>query len=433
MVKNRQLSLLRTVGSTAWKATTEALQRKLSLETEQKDEETPGALARISQSSEAAFRLARGLDELKGAAMKIGQMLSLEHDLLPPGWQEALATLQSQGTPRPFAEIRHILQESLGSLEAFSEIDEKAVHAASMSQVHKARLRESGKEVAVKVRYPDLKQHVASDLKSMAKLLKIAGIVSSPKEIDRILCKVEEVFQQELNFAHECQMLKTYSQLLQDEQDIVVSEPVELLCREDVLVTEWLPGKSIANWLTESQPEVEERNRLGSQLVRLILLEVFRFHLVQSDPNPANFLVLPDGRLGMLDFGAAIPLSTEFVEPYRKLSVASVVGSRQEVIAAAQQVGYLRESDSVHAEESFAKLMTFVARPFLHASYDWSEEPLARRIKDESLRYARFTKLRPPPEDLIFLNRRILGSELFLEQLCPVVRARKHFEDIVMS
>lgn len=407
------------MSSTALRATGEAIKRKLS------------AADSDDGPSEAAKRLVKGLDELKGAAMKVGQMMSLENDMLPPGWQDALSVLQSSSTPRPFSEMKKILQNSLGSLDAFAHIEPEAHHAASMSQVHRAVLKDSGTEVALKIRYPDLKEHIASDLKSIQMMMKMAGVVRREEEVKRILSKVREVFELELDFTHERKKLQDYAELLRTESEFEVAEPLESLCREDVLVTKWLHGKGMDQWFKESQRGDEACNRLGCQLVRIILLEIFHFKQIQSDPNPANFLVLDNGKLGLVDFGAVVNLPDSLIEPYRKLACAALDGTKEEVISYAKEVGYITEKDSREAQDSFVKLMAFVSEPFYHGTFCWKNTDLSKRIKDESLRYARHTFLRPPPEDLIFLNRRILGTEMFLERLGPVVPARSYFEEIV--
>lgn len=422
----RNLSLIRTVGSTAVRATGEALRKKISGED--------------PEMSNAAQRLVKGLDELKGAAMKVGQMLSLEKGMLPPAWQEALTILQSRSTAQPFSTIEPLLRESLGSLDAFASIEETACHAASMSQVHKAVLKFDGRQVAVKVRYPNLEKHIRDDLQSIKMILKVAGVVRK-EEVNRILKKVEEVFQREMDFLHERAQLKRFSNLLKEEPEYQVAEPIDELCREDILVTEWIEGQNIDEWLSSAERTSAERNQLGMQLVRLILLEIFRFQYIQSDPNPGNFLVLQDGRLGLIDFGAALALPSRLIEPYRGLACASLDGKLSDVVRFGRAVGYLEESDPRAAEESFIRLMKFVSEPFVPEAYAWSRGPsaqtetaepsLSRRIKEESLRYARHTLLRPPPEDLIFLNRKILGLQLFLESLQPTVETRALFEEIV--
>jgi predicted unusual protein kinase regulating ubiquinone biosynthesis (AarF/ABC1/UbiB family) len=382
-------------------------------------------------SSAAAERLVKGLDELKGAAMKVGQMMSLEQDLLPAAWQTALSRLQSKSTPKPFEEIKPILLKSMGSLDAFESIDALALHAASMAQVHVGRLASTGEKVAIKVRYPGLREHVDTDLKALQKVLKVAGLIQREEEMKRILTKVREVFEQELDFRHELERTQRFAEQLSQENDIVTARPLPELCSESVLVTSWLDGVGIDDWLRAEQPSQAQRSRIGTLLVRCTLLEVFRFHHLQSDPNPANFLVLPGGKLGLVDFGASIDLPVSIITHYRNMAVASVDGDTATVIQAAEHIGFLKPTDSQAAQESFLKLIAMTSEPFSEAIYQWGSGNLAERIRDESMRFARLTLLRIPPEDLIFMNRRILGTAMTLEKLGPKVKGRALFDEIV--
>jgi aarF domain-containing kinase len=430
---NRSLSLLRTLGSTALRATGEAVLKKLSGQNADTKGPHEGHVAPLGfLSSAAAERLVRGLDELKGAAMKVGQMLSMEQDILPLAWQNALATLQSKSTPRPFHEIEPLLRQSLGSLDAFRWIDPHAVHAASMAQVHVGELDGTGEKVAIKIRYPNLREHVESDLRSLQRIFKLAGLVQREEEWQRILHKVRDVFLQELDFHEELKRTKRFAEQLAGETDIITARPIESLCREDVLVTTWLDGLGLDAWMTsQPRPSQKERSRMGTLLVRCILLEIFQYRHLQSDPNPANFLVLADGRLGLVDFGASVDLPSSLIEPYRAMAIASLDDHREGVLAAAKTIGFLHPTDSPEAEDCFARLMSMTSEPFRQESFFWGDQRLSEGIKKESLRFAQLTRLRVPPEDLIFLNRRILGTQLSLEKMAPTVKARALFEEIV--
>jgi predicted unusual protein kinase regulating ubiquinone biosynthesis (AarF/ABC1/UbiB family) len=166
-------------------------------------------------------------------------------------------------------------------------------------------------------------------------------------------------------------------------------------------------------------------------MVRCLLLEIFRYQHLQSDPNPANFLVLKNGKLGLVDFGASVDLPSHLVEPYRDLAIASLDGHPERVLQAALRVGFLKDSDGREARECFLRIMALTSEPFVGETFHWGERRLSEPIKSESLKFARLTLLRVPPEDLIFLNRRILGNQLTLEKLGPRVAARALFDEIV--
>lgn len=427
--KNRNLSLLRTLGSTAIRATGEAIQKKF---------QDAGLMPKNSGTdplenlrSAAAERLVRGMDELKGAAMKVGQMLSLEQDLLPANWQSALSILQSKSTPKDFREMRSILENRWGSLDAFAEIDPVAIHAASMAQVHVGVLKQSGQKVAIKIRYPGLREHIDKDLDSLQRILKVAGIVNRDADVRRVLKKVREVFDHELDFTRELQRTMEFSKHLQGETQLVTATPIAELCHEDILVTTWLEGIGIDEWMSTTSPDFAERSRVGTILVRCTLLEIFRYRHLQSDPNPANFLVLSNGSLGLVDFGASVDLDPKLIADYRKLALAAHHSDSAGIVEAANAIGFLKPSDSQAAQDSFVTLMGYTATPFSEEYFDWGVSKVSEKIKEEALRFARLTALRIPPETLIFLNRRVLGTQLTLEKLAPRVPARRLFEEIV--
>ncbi|MEN9530671.1 MAG: hypothetical protein RI932_2544 [Pseudomonadota bacterium] len=418
--RKRALSLLRTLGSTAVRAGSEKIKRKLS-----------GTPAEDFLHSGAALRLARGLDDLKGAAMKMGQMLSLADDtVLPKPWRDALSRLQSDATARPWNEIRPLIESALEGDWPFEQIDEKALHAASIGQVHKARLRD-GTPVAVKVRYPGLEQSVRSDLENIRRVLLLANVLPAKADYDELFARVEALFLQELDFAKERDFYLFYSKSLSSFENIIVPEVFPALSNEKILVTRWVEGVNLKDWMTRTgAPHVgssdeEQRDRLGHAMLELLFFEIFDNGFIQSDPNPANFLVTPEGKLCVLDFGATEALSPTLRENYRELCLACMFGTKKDIIAIAEKMQLLFKSDSDDARDSFVQMMTITCEPFVHHYFSWKECQLTRRLKDKILGFAKATLLRPPPAELMFLNRRILGTQMLLENLGPTVRARE--------
>jgi aarF domain-containing kinase len=418
--RKRALSLLRTLGSTAVRAGSEKIKRKLT-----------GTPAEDFLHSGAALRLARGLDELKGAAMKMGQMLSLaDETVLPKPWREALARLQSDATARPWHEVKPLIESALEGPWPFSSIDETAVHAASIGQVHKARLQD-GTPVAVKVRYPGLERSVRSDLENIKRVLLVANVLPAKADYDELFARVESLFLQELDFAKERDFYLFYRDKLGHFENIVVPEVFPELSNEKLLVTRWVDGVNLKDWMTRTgAPHVSHidealRDRLGHAMLELLFFEIFDNGFIQSDPNPANFLVTPEGKLCVLDFGATEELSLTLRENYKNLCLACMFGSKRDIIAIAEKMQLLLTDDSNDARDAFVQMMAITCEPFVHNYFSWKECHLTRRLKDKILGFAKATLLRPPPAELMFLNRRILGTQMLLENLGPTVRARE--------
>ena len=384
--------------------------------------------------SAAALRLVKGLDELKGAAMKMGQLLSMADDsVLSKPWREALSRLQSDATSKPWSEIEPILVSALSGRWPFQQIDKTAIHAASIGQVHKGTLLD-GTPVAVKIRYPGLESSVRSDLENIQRVLSIANILPSKGNYDELFERVESVFMQELNFAKEMEFYQLYKSKLSPFPRFVVPEVFSDLSNDSLLVTRWIDGTNLKDWMTrEGAPhvsaEVESlRDELGHSLLELLFFEIFQHGFIQSDPNPANFLVTTDGKLCLLDFGATEQLSQTLVQNYKTLSRACIFETKLEIIRAAEDMNLLFKTDSEETRESFVHMMAITCEPFTHNYFDWKNCDLTKRLKTKILSFARATSLRPPPAELMFLNRRILGTQLIMESLGPRIRAR----DIVL-
>ncbi|MBX9836806.1 MAG: AarF/ABC1/UbiB kinase family protein [Silvanigrellaceae bacterium] len=419
--KNRAMSLIRTISSTAIRAGNEALKRKLNKNIEETD----------SFMSEAALRLVKGLDELKGAAMKVGQLLSMVDDnILPPGWKDALGKLQSQATSKNWSFIEPILLKEFGNLDGFSHIEKTAVHAASIGQVHKATLKD-GTDVAIKVQYPDLEKSVKSDLQNMKKIVKIANLMPNMANYDQIFEAVEMLFIQELDFKREKNYYDIYREKFKLNNQIIVPKTFDEYSTKNVLTTEWIEAISLQEWLNKyskimhTDPEfIKKRDNLGNILLELVFTEIFHFKHIQSDPNPANFLVTDNGELVLLDFGATQELSDELIENYSKLTLSAVQKNQIELIKTAKKMGFLNRHDSPEAKESFIKMMDIAIEPFIGENYSWKDCHQLKRTNMESIHFMRHTKFRAPTPEIIFINRRLGGNLLIMESLGATVFAK---------
>ncbi|MEN9827365.1 MAG: hypothetical protein RI953_3110 [Pseudomonadota bacterium] len=389
-----------------------------------------GTPAESILESAAALRLAQGLDELKGAAMKMGQMLSLADDnVLPKPWREALSRLQSNASARPWTDIKPVIEEALNREWPFAQIDEQAVHAASIGQVHKAKLK-SGLQVAVKVRYPGLENSVHSDLENIRRVLSLANILPAKTNYDEIFNRVETLFLQELNFLEEQKYYKLYRERFTNSSEIIIPAIVEEYSNECILISEWIKGTNLKDWIANNgAPDVAKelvatRDKIGSVLLDLLFFEIFENGFIQSDPNPANFLVTPDGRLCLLDFGATEELNETLRTNYRELSQACLFGTRNDILKVGERMNLIIDSDNEKARDAFVQMMAVTCEPFIHNIFSWKNCQLTMRLKDKILAFATSTRLRPPPAELMFLNRRILGTQMLLEKLGPSIQAR---------
>ncbi|MBX9703328.1 MAG: AarF/ABC1/UbiB kinase family protein [Silvanigrellaceae bacterium] len=414
--KTRAFSLLKTVGSATLKAGNEALKRKIF-----SSKENDGSSQNSNDIvSEAALRLVKGLDQLKGAAMKLGQILSMiDEKALPPGWKNALMKLQSEATPQDWSSIEPILLEELGSLDAFTNIETRAIHAASIGQIHRGWLKD-GRAVAIKVRYSGIEEGLKSDISSMRKILKLAGMVPNFSNYDSLIPMIEKIFLQEINFVKEKEFYNLYREKFKDDPSFLIPETIDFLCTKKVLVTTWMDGENLQTWIKKQDKNIETptKSNVAAGLLRLVFTEILDLKYIQSDPNPGNFLISKDGKIILLDFGATLHLDEELSYNYGQLCYWQLKKDRKNVIKYAQKMHFLNENDSKELEDSFLKILGLSLEPFTQESFCWgTHNQMFMRLNSELLTYAKLSNFRPPMPEILFINRRLMGNLLMMDEL----------------
>jgi predicted unusual protein kinase regulating ubiquinone biosynthesis (AarF/ABC1/UbiB family) len=243
---------------------------------------------------------------MKGAAMKIGQTLSvLDVGVVPEPYREEfqakLAKLQSMAPQVPFADMRKVLEQDLGGRlpEFFAEFDEDAIAAASIGQVYRARTVD-GRDVAVKVQYPGIKDVVRADLQNVGVVLKLFNRLAPGLGTAEVASELRERISEELDYELEAANHRALAREYRGHPFVVVPEVLTELCRERVIVTEFVEGRRFAEIL-DDPPEL--RSRWGEILFRFYVNGPYRHRLLNGDPHPGNALFLDDGRVAFLDFG----------------------------------------------------------------------------------------------------------------------------------
>jgi predicted unusual protein kinase regulating ubiquinone biosynthesis (AarF/ABC1/UbiB family) len=259
------------------------------------------------QFLETADRIVAVLGSMKGAAMKIGQTLSvIDPGVVPEPYREEfqakLAKLQNMAPNVPFKDMRKVIEQDLGAKlsEVFSEFDEEAIAAASIGQVYRATLREDGRDVAVKVQYPGIKDVIRADLQNVGLVLKLFGRMAPGLDSSEIAAELRERITEELDYELEAANHRALAREYRGHPFIVVPDVVTSLCGERVIVTEFVEGRRFAEVLSDSD---EQRSRWGEILFRFYVNGPYRHRLLNGDPHPGNSLFLDDGRVAFLDFG----------------------------------------------------------------------------------------------------------------------------------
>ncbi|WP_425303065.1 ABC1 kinase family protein [Nocardia wallacei] len=268
---------------------------------------------------QAAQQFVTVLGAMKGAAMKLGQMLSvLDVDLLPESHREMfrvkLAELRDQAPTVPFEQMRAVLEADLGPLgRVFADFDETPVAAASIGQVYRATLRD-GRTVAVKVKYPGVDEAVESDMRNLAMISRLWKSILPSAADEDVLDEIARNIGTELDYVREARTQHRVATRYRDHPFITVPDSVEECCGPHVLVTEFVAGKSFSEM--RQLPEAD-RDRIGELIYRFYITPIFADYEFCGDPHPGNILLAADGRLAFVDFGLYNTMDGVFVEAER--------------------------------------------------------------------------------------------------------------------
>ncbi|WP_421781139.1 ABC1 kinase family protein [Kiloniella litopenaei] len=305
-IATRKLHRSATIGLTATKVGLRHLghvgKKKLSTKSSSHEQED----ARIKHEEDIGKTLFKALNQLKGTALKASQILSMEADLLPEGIRRELSGACYKATPLNRALVDKVFRDQFGQSPGriFDDFDTKAFAAASLGQVHRAKLL-SGEAVAVKVQYPGIAASIKSDVKMLGGILSLfsasTDLMPDKNIIDTVLDEISIQLHREVDYFQEAESLKSFKDKIENER-IIVPSIYEDYSSERILTTELLTGFHLDEWL-ETKPSQDEKNAYGQLLFDFFFDSFFELGVVHADPHPGNFLFMEKGKLGLLDFG----------------------------------------------------------------------------------------------------------------------------------
>jgi len=379
-------------------------------------------------SVDSARRLAARLARLRGGAMKLGQMMSLQGaDLLPPEFAQALAPLRAQAAPMPRAQLRRALGREYGRgwERRFAPFDDEPIAAASIGQVHRARAAD-GRELALKIQYPGVARSIRSDVENLAAMLQLLRLLPHEVDVPAIAAEAARQLGQEADYLAEADFLERFATLVADEPRLVVPRVHRDLTTARILAMDYMEGEPLETLADDGVPQAT-RDAIGTLLERLMLRELFEFRVMQTDPNFANYLWQPaSGKLVLLDFGSSVAFEPAFVRNYARISRAVIDGDRREVARLAVAIGYAAPGDPPALLDATTDVIMLVCEPLRHAGrYDFTESDLPSRARSLGIDLGiRQGLLRTPPPETLFLHRKLVVSFLTLAHIRARVDAR---------
>ncbi len=380
-----------------------------------------------------ARRIVESSTHLRGAFLKLIQMLSMREDFLPA---EALAVLKATRSgvpPMDYATIAAQIRRELGRRpeHLFASFEQDAFAAASLGQVHRARLK-SGEEVAVKVQYPGVDDTVEQDLKNVKLLLRtfqgIARDLMRQKVDTRALySELQERLREELDYVNEAHNMTLFARLLADDDEIVIPRPCKELCSRRVLTMTYVDGYELSDVLSPGTDE-ELRRWVALKYFRLVWRQIFEFSVVHTDPHPGNYLVSYHPRLGILDFGSVRRFGEPVRQAHLQFARALLDNDARSIGGALVKLGYLdRDDDPAPMVEVVRILFEPVMVEGVFDPKDYDSVAKATAVGEIAFRH----KLYKSPPHSVFLLRALVGMEGIIRGLGIPADYRSIFRECV--
>ena len=374
-----------------------------------------------------AMRLTKQLAEMRGAAMKLGQILSMDTgDLLPQELADILATLRNAGYAMPDAQLQEVLRDGLGphfgkKLRGF---ESRPFAAASIGQVHRISTRD-GRAAVLKVQYPGVRESIDSDVDNLASLLRVSGLLPKHMDMSPLLAEAKSQLHEEADYEQEARYLNAFVRALGDDERFLLPRVIPSLSSSRILGMTFVPGQPIED---VAHAEASERNRVAALLFELFMIELFELRLVQTDPNFANYQYNAEtGQVVLLDFGASRRFKAALVRGYRDLLAGAIAGDRPSMVKAAESIGYHLGPDNSAYRQTLLELADIALVPLIvNKPYDFGRSPIPRQLMQriEPLRN-NSTFWQVPPIDVAYIHRKIGGLFMLATRLDATINVHE--------
>ncbi len=396
-------------------------------------DQASAALGEKRARTKSAEQMTKTLGEMKGAAMKLGQMLATDPDLVPPEFVDQLSLLQHSAPAMDFAAVKAVVERAFERPieELYAEFSEEPIGAASIGQVHKARTKD-GMAVAVKVQYPGIADTIRSDMNNLGSLLVMARAAFPKDRVDGYLEEITTVIERESDYLNEADNLERFQVVLKDVPGVRVPIPVHELTRKTVLTMELFHGRRLEDWLT-SAPD-EQKTVLGQRLLRAYLEMIHEHGALHADPHPGNFMVLDDAGIdevppiGILDLGCVRDYPIAFMDLQLKLLVGMWRHDLDSMQALWREMGFL---DSHVDRELIYDWMMMLFEPLL---VDRVTDFGTWKVHEQAMRFVLENpsiKLWAPPREVLFYVRVLAGIRALLHKVGMKVNAYQVSRQVV--
>ncbi|MEM8872133.1 MAG: AarF/ABC1/UbiB kinase family protein, partial [Pseudomonadota bacterium] len=374
-------------------------------------------------------RITNQLAQMRGAAMKVGQMMSMDAgEALPPELADILARLRADAHFMPPSQLKKVLNNNWdkGWLKAFKRFDVHPIAAASIGQVHRAELKD-GRDMAIKIQYPGIARSIDSDVANVGALIKVSGLLPPGFDMAPYLEEACKQLHEETDYQREGGCLAEFRTLLDGDARFVVPERYEDWTTTGILAMSFVAGDPIE---AAAQAPQTTRDQIAHRLIDLVLTELFTFGLMQTDPNFANYRYKAEtAQIVLLDFGATRAIDPEIIGQYRRLLRAGLDNETARVTDIAAEIGFFApDTPEPQRRQIIGMIETVFEEVRTAPEFDFGRTTLPARMQAAGMELAEQGFVPPPlPMDLLYLQRKFSGMFLLAARL----RARVRVSDLL--
>ncbi len=376
-----------------------------------------------------AKKITHQLAQMRGAAMKMGQLMSMDTgEFLPREMTDILARLRADADHMPPQQLRTVLDKQWGKgwISRFSQFNVRPIASASIGQVHRARTKD-GHDLAIKVQYPGVRNSIDSDVSNVASLLRLSGLIPKTLDVGPLMEEARRQLHEEADYVREGAQMDRFHTLLADTPAFRVPRLYPDLSGPDVLAMDFIESVPIETLRDAPQAL---RDDVVTKLLELVMTELFTFHLMQTDPNFANYRYDPGtGQIVLLDFGATRAFTDAFAAGFRALLRAGLAGDLEAMRQAAIQIGYFSDGLKAHHQNSIMQMMELSMTPLRKGGlYDFADTSMSAQMRDIGMDLGTDREVwHIPPPDVLFMNRKFGGLYL----LATMLKARVDIRSIM--
>jgi len=378
-----------------------------------------------------AERIVNTLCKVRGAALKLGQMLSIQdNSLINPQLLKIFDRVRESADFMPAHQMKTVLVQEFGPewQSKLQDFQEQPFAAASVGQVHVGTLHD-GREIAMKIQYPGVAEGIDSDINNLVAIMKVWNILPPALYLDEFIKVAKRELGWEVDYIREAENTRRFKKLLENMPDYKVPSVIDELCTKQIFTTEFVEGISMEQVMELDQ---ETRNHVARNILFLCLTELFEFRFMQTDPNWGNFMYNPTTRqVVLLDFGASREYSQSFVDKYIKVIEGAADGDRQKVLDYSRELGFLAGYETKAMEDAHVDAVMILGEAFrCDGPFDFGQQDTTRRIH-KLIPVMLSQRICPPPEESYSLHRKMSGAFLLCAKLGAKIECRPYFDEIV--